>query len=392
VWTEQDAISEKFTTKMSNRLAALTRHLVGGKRSSPADEGGPATRVAQPGDTVAVRVTGQAVFPPLSGTTTSSSPPPSSTHTHHWVVVDYFEKDITSFMCGAGATGGLQPALSTAVEGLRVGESSTFTVQPGDAEHPQSVRDTSLIVTVPTGGGPATAGQAGKVVHNGEPRLCTVIIVDPSTQTATVDMNDPLAGRTMQMKVELLAFDAHSDYQAQLFPPPAAGSVPARHFNRNELVQHDGRRSSTVYIAVRGYVYDVTGAEFYAPPTGPYSFMGGHDATVSLASFSMVRCAAFDRNLHSCDQGHSSRVFTPLTGCHCKLPKKTEGHAVVRSALDRAGSGAAHHARQLHSNVSEQVPNCGLVFVTKAWSLGGRDRDRDRDRDSDRDRHIGLRS
>jgi hypothetical protein len=76
-----------------------------------------------------------------------------------------------------------------------------------------------------------------------------------------------------------------------------------------------------------------------------------------------VRCAFFDRNLHSrmplvlrllrlkleqtcddisvvtefmvdaaplearavCDQWHSSRGFTPLTGCHCKLRLNTEG-------------------------------------------------------------------
>ena len=55
-----------------------------------------------------------------------------------------------------------------------------------------------------------------------------------------------------------------------------------------------------------------------------------------------VRCAFFDRNLHSrmplsftpvlrlkllhaCDQWHSSRVFTPLTGPHCKLRPNTEG-------------------------------------------------------------------
>jgi hypothetical protein len=55
-----------------------------------------------------------------------------------------------------------------------------------------------------------------------------------------------------------------------------------------------------------------------------------------------VRCAFFDRNLHSrmplsftpllclkcchaCDQCHSSRVFTPLTGWHCKFRSNTEG-------------------------------------------------------------------
>jgi hypothetical protein len=54
-----------------------------------------------------------------------------------------------------------------------------------------------------------------------------------------------------------------------------------------------------------------------------------------------VRCAFSDGNLHSrmplvptparlkllqaCDQWHSSRKFTPLTGSHCKLRPNTEG-------------------------------------------------------------------
>jgi hypothetical protein len=48
----------------------------------------------------------------------------------------------------------------------------------------------------------------------------------------------------------------------------------------------------------------------------------------------LVRCAFFDRNLHSrmplvptpaCDQCHSSRKFTFLTGSHCKLRPNTKG-------------------------------------------------------------------
>jgi hypothetical protein len=31
--------------------------------------------------------------------------------------------------------------------------------------------------------------------------------------------------------------------------------------------------------------------------------------------------------LHACDQWHSSRASTPLTGCHCKLRPNTEGKA-----------------------------------------------------------------
>jgi hypothetical protein len=54
-----------------------------------------------------------------------------------------------------------------------------------------------------------------------------------------------------------------------------------------------------------------------------------------------VRCALFDKRFHqrmplvpplallklllACDQWHSSRVFAPLTGWHCKLRPNTEG-------------------------------------------------------------------
>jgi hypothetical protein len=49
---------------------------------------------------------------------------------------------------------------------------------------------------------------------------------------------------------------------------------------------------------------------------------------------------------HACDQCHSSRVFTPLFGWHCKLRPNTEGQldtvtleafALVTTALMKAG-------------------------------------------------------
>jgi hypothetical protein len=74
------------------------------------------------------------------------------------------------------------------------------------------------------------------------------------------------------------------------------------------------------------------------------SIFANSEATIlyglSDRSKKKVRCAFFDRDLHSmmmplvptparlkhaCDQWHSSRAFTPLTGWHCKLRPNTEG-------------------------------------------------------------------
>jgi hypothetical protein len=67
-----------------------------------------------------------------------------------------------------------------------------------------------------------------------------------------------------------------------------------------------------------------------------------HQVQNPSRGWNKVRCAFSDRNLHSrmplvptpllrlkrchaCDQWHSSRVFAPLTGWHCKFYPNTEG-------------------------------------------------------------------
>jgi hypothetical protein len=71
-----------------------------------------------------------------------------------------------------------------------------------------------------------------------------------------------------------------------------------------------------------------------------------------------VRCAFFDRNLHSrvpldsthvrlklehaCDRWHFSRKFTPLTGLHCKSRPNTEG---ARSKVRSGAAGVAGAVR-----------------------------------------------
>jgi hypothetical protein len=41
-----------------------------------------------------------------------------------------------------------------------------------------------------------------------------------------------------------------------------------------------------------------------------------------------------DRSEHTCDQWHPSRVFTPLTGGHCKLRQNTEGLCPAAAVVD----------------------------------------------------------
>jgi len=92
----------------------------------------------------------------------------------------------------------------------------------------------------------------------------------------------------------------------------------------------------------------------------------------------MVRCAFFDRNLlsrkplvptparlkllHACDQWHSSRVFTPLTGCHCKLRANTEGEQISAHTEADKGTDTPHGPRRWLFN---------LTHRTTGWILFG---------------------
>jgi hypothetical protein len=80
----------------------------------------------------------------------------------------------------------------------------------------------------------------------------------------------------------------------------------------------------------------------------------GEAPAVASSDGGGVRCAFFDRDLHSmisldpmparlklehaCDQWHSSRESIALTGWHCQLRPNTEGHGFRR----RLRSGQVH--------------------------------------------------
>lgn len=196
-----------------------------------------------------------------------------------------FKDDRTTLVCGKGG-GLLQPALDDIVLGMRLLECRDFVLEVGNSSHPAGPRDESLVIDVSTNRMSVTLGSTVRISYGGEARLAKVVKLDEHEGSATCDLNDPLSGKTLRVSVRLLAFDAALvEQEPQQFPEPV--NVPERRFNPGELSCFDGRRNSSVFLSVRGYVYDVTsGAQFYGPG-GPYGHMAGSDATVALAKFSL---------------------------------------------------------------------------------------------------------
>lgn len=199
-----------------------------------------------------------------------------------------FEGDTTSFTCGK-CQGLLQPALDNICRGMAQHETRELAVGPGDSSHPAPTRDEALVVRLPMGrtGQTVRAGQTVRVAYRGSQQLATVLAWDPEAGAATCDLNDPLAGEALQVRVTLQGFDVDTTTERwkALFPEPR--TVPERRFAVEELAAYDGRLRPDVLLSVRGYVYDVSsGAAFYGPG-GPYGHMAGKDATVALAKFSL---------------------------------------------------------------------------------------------------------
>jgi predicted heme/steroid binding protein/FKBP-type peptidyl-prolyl cis-trans isomerase 2 len=224
-----------------------------------------AMRTVRGGDTIKVTVTGVA-----QGTSTDAG---------------MFENDTTTFKVGPDTKGPLQPELSKAVLGTRVGEVKDFLIRPTNAAHPQPERDEKLVMTVPTGEATVHIGATVRLQHEGTFRLATIVDMDAQKKQATIDMNDPLAGKVLVYTVIIEEMDADVDLSVQLFPEPLG--VPNKIFTLQELRKYNGQNSLPIYMGVNGYVYDMTsGSKFYGPG-GTYGFMSGHDSTVALAKFSM---------------------------------------------------------------------------------------------------------
>lgn len=193
-----------------------------------------------------------------------------------------FENDSVSFVCGDGV-GLLIPTLDSVCEGLRIEEEVQLVVRPGDDGHPQSNWDESLVVTVPTGGQAVKVGITVRFQHSGQYRLAKVVKVEEGV--ATLDMNDPLAGKTLLYRVTVLSMDATVDRHKGLFPPPVY--VPEKTFTLTELAVFNGEMNRPIYIGCKELVYDMTTGRSFYGPGGAYGFLAGTDATVPLAKFSL---------------------------------------------------------------------------------------------------------
>ena len=180
-------------------------------------------------------------------------------------------------------------------------------LDPTSVAHPAPRRDESLVMQVPAARLPPEARRVGSTVQlrggDGEVRLATVTAL--ALDMATLDMNDPLAGRALVLRITVDAFLA-GDAAARAavadalqfgpgsllrraLPDPAA--VPGRVFGAEELRAYDGNHARTegkVYLAVCGLVYDMSAGAKYYGPGGPYGTLAGHDATLCLAKHSLA--------------------------------------------------------------------------------------------------------
>jgi membrane-associated progesterone receptor component len=177
------------------------------------------------------------------------------------------------------------PAIEEAVVGMKIGEAVVIFVEPEDEDsHPvPEGRDESLVIDISADKLPdgATVGSTLSIGVERRPATVTKI----SKSTATLDLNDPLAGQRVKYHLKLASFDVDTTLtDEELFPEPE--EVPSKVFSHAELVQYDGKQRSEIYVAVKGIVYDLSaGAAMYGPG-GNYEVFAGRDASYALAKMS----------------------------------------------------------------------------------------------------------
>ena len=245
---------------MTHRLQTILRHLTASRDSEDleAQKKRMSSRTVKGNDTITVTVTG-------------------CTQADTTIDAGMFDNDLHTFKVGPETKGLLQPALSIAVLGLRVGEENTFQITPADAAHPQATRDEKLVIVVPTGGAKVNLGATVRLQHEGQLRLATVIAFNEKEETATLDMNDPLAGKDLIYTVKINEMDTLIDLTVQLFPEPVG--VPNKIFTLKDLHAYNGKNGTSIYVGVNGYVFDMSSGKKFYGPDGMYGFMAGHDST-----------------------------------------------------------------------------------------------------------------
>lgn len=90
--------------------------------------------------------------------------------------------------------------------------------------------------------------------------------------------------------------DGRMDVKMSTKPGNVRVSDPKTHYTADELLIFDGERSEKIYIALNGYVYDVTSAsDLYKRQPDDldtddgYFLFAGHDVTYALARMSLDR-------------------------------------------------------------------------------------------------------
>jgi peptidylprolyl isomerase len=111
------------------------------------------------------------------------------------------EREPLEFTLGGGQ---MIPGFEQAVIGMEVGESKTVTIPPEEAYGP---RHDELIMVMgrerlPEGSDPKVGQQLQMMKEDGE--IITVIIVEVSETTITIDANPPLAGKDLTFEIELV--------------------------------------------------------------------------------------------------------------------------------------------------------------------------------------------
>ena len=252
---------------------------------------------------------------------------------------------------GAGAGAG---AATTSYSSSSSPPDVVLRLDPTSVAHPAPRRDESLVMPVPAARLPPEARRVGSTVQlrggDGEVRLATVTAL--ALDVATLDMNDPLAGRALVLRITVEAFLA-GDAAARAavadalqfgpgsllrraLPDPAA--VPGRVFAAEELRAYDGNHARTegkVYLAVCGLVYDMSAGAKYYGPGGPYGTLAGHDATLCLAKHSLA--PALRDAPWSAEQGAAAPLSPEEEGTLANFLKTFAKYPIVGRLAVRGG-------------------------------------------------------
>lgn len=105
-------------------------------------------------------------------------------------------KDPLAFEVGANQ---VIPGFEENIKALDVGDSTTFTIEPEAAYGPHKPE---LVVDLPAAQAPDGLSAGDRVqLQDGRPAT----VVEATTEAVTIDANHPLAGRTLEFEVQLVA-------------------------------------------------------------------------------------------------------------------------------------------------------------------------------------------